>query len=147
MRQGILRNPNTRAYTLPDGTILSNRAMQQRASFVRYGESLTLEQRAAILERAGYRSGQGVKSNWVRGVMRSQTWARGLKYREVERLPRFKEVYEQWKYLRSKKGGSKDAMGIRRPPGYWNRQRFNFLKRYGVLVFQGGDWISPERFR
>ena len=151
VRQGILRNPNTRAYTLPDGTILSNRAMQQRASFVRYGESLTLEQRAQVLQDAGYRSGPGVKSNWVRGVMGNRTsqgrsagtlWARGMSYRQVERDPRFKMIYEQWLSLRNRKGGDKDAHGIRRSGKWWAAKRFDFLKRYGVIHYVNGEWIS-----
>ena len=142
VRQGILRSPTTRAYTLPDGTVLSNREMQQRASFIRYGERLTLEQRADILARTpDYRAGAGVKSNWVRGVMKDSRF-RGMSYRQVERSEGFKEIWDQWKYLREKKGGDKDAHGIRRSGKFWNGQRLKFLKRYHVVHYENGHWVS-----
>lgn len=147
VRQGILRNPNTRAYRLPDGTILSNRGMQQRANFVRYGESLTLEQRAQVLQQAGYRSGPGVKSNWIRAIQQQkgkekEPWAKGKSYREIERDPRFQMIYEQWLYLRNKRGGDKDPYGTRRSGKWWSDKRFKFLKDYGVIHRQNGEWIS-----
>lgn len=117
--------------------------MQERASFVRYGERLSLEQRANILAQTpDYRSGAGVKSHWVRSVMRHESWARGMSYRELERSPRFKDIWEQWQYLRDKRVGSTDARGIKRSGKYWAGQRFSFLKRYGVLRYVNGEWIS-----
>lgn len=142
VRQGILRSPTTRAYTMPDGSVISNREMQQRASFVRYGERLTLEQRADVLAQTpNYRAGAGVKSNWVRGVMK-ENWARGMTYRQVERNERFKDIWDQWKYLRDKRGGDKDAHGIRRGPKWWAGQRIRFLRLYHVVHWENGRWVS-----
>lgn len=142
VQRGWLRNPNTRAYTLPNGRVVSNRAMQQAASHFRYGETLTLEQRRAQLEQAGYRSGPAVKSNWVNAVRKNVKDFRGMSYREVERNPRFQQIWEQWQYLRGKHVGDADNKGIHRNGKWWADKRFSFLRRYGVLHWESGKWVS-----
>lgn len=147
MRQGILRSPTTRAYTLQTGEVISNREMQQRAMTTRFGSDIrTLEARADAMAQAGYRSAAGVKSHWVRGVMRTQPWARRMTYRQVERDPRFADrergIYAQWKYYANKRQGDKDAYGRPRSKAYWQGKRFDWLKRYGVIHLINGEWIS-----
>lgn len=146
--QGILRGglAKPRAYTLPSGEVVSNREMQQRAM-----GGKRIEERAREREAEGFRSPTGVKSNWVRGVQRTESWAKNMSYRQIERDPRFQNhgkglvngIYDQWLSIRNKHKGDVDARGIKRSGKYWSDLRFKLLRQYHVLIWDGGGWVSP----
>lgn len=149
--------PNTRAYTMPDGEVVSHRRMQTMGLRERYGEGIeprgALEERARIRrEELGLSSPRRVFDKMVQRFATAPTRQGGLgmkydkrtrefidrrtgehlTFQEVARTREFRDIesghWPQWQRIRHAKG----------PKG--KRMRFNFLRRLGYFVYSHGGW-------
>lgn len=126
VRRGELRSLNTRAYVLPSGRVVSNRAMQQIAMSVRYGAS-TLEERAQIrYEGTGLRSDYATMSHFIRSLQFRDRRFKSMTFHQVRADPRFREIWGDWK-----------AVQHRSPA-----KRLAFLKAHKLISKEKGTWTT-----